>query len=94
MQELPPSRRRRPAKGLVIGVEVVQPAGFGQVVQSAGRGLSAGLFLSAKFRKRRLTRSSGASCDSSASTQAHGAQTNCNVGVQRLARLNELEKNR
>jgi hypothetical protein len=29
MQGLTPWRRRRPAKGLFIGVEVVQPAGFG-----------------------------------------------------------------
>jgi hypothetical protein len=49
-----------------------RPAGWirRKVVQSAGSGLSADLFRSAKFRQRRTTRSSGAGCDSSASTQA------------------------
>ena len=48
MQGLPRSRRRRPAKGLVIGVEVVQPAGFGQgrnahLLWAAGRELALSL---------------------------------------------------
>jgi hypothetical protein len=61
---------RRPAKGLVIGVEVVQPAGFGtrsSDLPAGSRRTSSG---PRNFRQRRATRSSGASCDSSASTQS------------------------
>jgi hypothetical protein len=54
----------------VIGVEVVQPAGFGtrsSDLPAGSRRTSSG---PRNFRQRRATRSSGASCDSSASTQS------------------------
>ena len=90
----------RPAKGLVIGVEV-QPAGFGtrsSDLPAGSRRTSSG---PRNFRQRRAIRSSGASCDSSASTQSAWRS---NQSQRRrpppcappapLVRLNELKRNR
>src|SRR6478672_3653512 len=67
MQGLPPSRRRGPAKGLVIGVEVVQPAGFGarsfNLPDAGSRRTSSG--------QRNFTR--GGQCGASAVDQQCGA---------------------
>jgi hypothetical protein len=92
---------RRPARGLVIGVEVVQPAGFGTRSSDAGR-LSADLFRSPKIFPRGGRPAHPAQAVIPAHRRkAHGAQSNCKVGVRHLARRlaplvrrNELELNR
>jgi hypothetical protein len=102
MQGLPPSRRRRPAKGLFTGVEFVQPAGFGarssNLPDAGSRRTSSG--------RRNFARGGRPARPAQAvipahRRKAHGDQTNCNVGVQRFARrlarlvrLNKLKQTR
>jgi hypothetical protein len=80
MQELPPSRRRRAAKGLVIGVEVVQPAGFGarssNVPDAGSRRTSSGR---RNFARGGRPARPAQAVISAHRRKAHRAQTNCNV---------------